>query len=44
MQKDNKPKVDKASLEASKKLHEKAINQNQIVKKDENLNTGKPKR
>lgn len=44
MQKDNKPKVDKAALEASKKFHDKAINNSQIVKKDENNNTGKPKR
>ncbi len=45
MKKDQEKKVDKASLEASKKAHEKAINTNQIIKKDgKGNNPGKPNR
>jgi len=40
-----KPKVDKAALDASKKAHEAAKNNNEIVKKDgKDRNTGKPQR
>ena len=45
MEAKDKPKVDKAALEASKKAHETAKNNNQIVKKDgKDNNTTKSKR